>query len=79
MLWTLLAPKIGSGLSDDALIQLQNAIRQPSPHHDIERLAPVLDRKFGRGQTAKLIERELARTEQEGARQQLAQMLQQYR
>lgn len=64
MLWHLFAPRLtpGNSISREALAAMENAIRQPHPQRDVERLAPHLANAFGSGRVLALIQREIKKT-----------------
>lgn len=78
MLWHLLGPRLGGVIEPDWLIQLQSAVRQPAPQVDLARLAPALERSFGRIHAQEVIQREMARTRDDAARRTLNELLRQY-
>jgi hypothetical protein len=80
MLWHLIYPRLqpGTGGGDrDHVRRLQNAIRQPAPQRDIERLAPHVWRAFGEAGMREMIERELRTCRDPTARTALQLLLEQ--
>jgi hypothetical protein len=81
MLWHLLLPRLGpgtAGADQNLLIQLQSAIRQPTPEIDLERLVPHLARVFGQAHARGVIEREIARATSAHSKQALMEMLKRF-
>ncbi len=63
MLWHMMSTRVGAGLADvDVLTQLQASVRPDGPAYDVERLAPLLMRAYGRDHVKQFISRELERT-----------------
>jgi hypothetical protein len=60
MLWHLMLSRVGAGMADaEALTQLQASIRPDAPAYDVELLAPLLMRAYGRDHAKQFITREL--------------------
>jgi hypothetical protein len=78
MLWHLMGPKLHDVEDHDLLMQLQSAIRRPQAWVDVGTLSPHLARVFGGAYARGFIERELKRTQAEGARKRLQALLQRY-
>jgi hypothetical protein len=77
MLWHLLLPRLGSSKDEEALVQLQSALREPYAWVDLTRLAPHLSRVFGQGHVRSVIQRELERTKDATTREKLSALLKQ--
>lgn len=67
MLWHLLTPRVGTDLEDSTIALLEEHIRPSMPEVDLERLAPDLERVFGRDRVLRVVDRFLK--EARGARQ----------
>ena len=81
MLWHLMAPRLPASngpVKGDVLMQLQSAIRQPLPEHDLMRLAPALARALGKAHVQSVIQREMKKTNASGSQQALAELLKLY-
>ncbi len=81
MLWHLCTPRLGPGnttFQKEMLIQLQSAIRQPLPQHDMERLAPALARTFGKAKVQEVIQREMKKARTSSVTSALTELLKKY-
>lgn len=78
MLWHLMESRLNPGIKADLLEVLLLALRRSMPHEDVKRLAPYVDRIFGRRRVRELITRELERSPQAGVERALNQLLKQY-
>lgn len=61
MLWHLMGPRLAATTDRDLLLQMQAAVRPDMPAVDVERLAPVLQRAFGRDHARSFIQQEISR------------------
>jgi len=77
MLWHLLGPQLNA-IDDDALMQLQAAIRRPLAFVDLRQLAGPLARSFGSAHVQALVERELQSAQWPMERRELQKLLFQY-
>ena len=71
-------PASNGPVKGDVLMQLQSAIRQPLPEHDLMRLAPALARALGKAHVQSVIQREMKKTNASGSQQALAELLKLY-
>ena len=80
MLWHLFAPRLapGNSVPAEALAALENAIRQPHPERDIERISPLLASAFGNGRALALIQREIKKTNASDSKKALADLMDRY-
>ncbi|MCH7601778.1 MAG: hypothetical protein IIB54_03320 [Planctomycetes bacterium] len=78
MLWHLMESRVTPGIKADLLEILLLALRRSMPHEDVKRLAPYVDRIFGRRSVQELITRELERSPQADVERALNRLLKQY-
>ena len=78
MLWHLMESRLNPGIKADLLEILLLALRRSMPHEDVKRLAPYVDRIFGRRRVQELITRELERSPQADVERALNRLLKQY-
>ncbi|MCZ6677214.1 MAG: hypothetical protein O7E52_08185 [Candidatus Poribacteria bacterium] len=78
MLWHLMESRLNPSIKADQLEILLLALRRSMPHEDVKRLAPYVDRIFGRRRVREIIMRELERSPQPDVERALMRLLKQY-
>jgi hypothetical protein len=79
MLWHLMITRVGAGVvAGDALTQLQASIRPDTPAFDVELLAPLLMRAYGRDHVKQFISREIDKTANPQQQQAMRELLKRY-